>query len=401
MHSAHAKNTVRYYLFIIVFLAFLFFSNNFGLIDVQKTAIVMAAGIDREGAQFIVTSQIAIPQSSKQGKATQAVQLVSRGNTVAEAFDQINSKTGWYPKLVFCNLILLGENTAQENVFDALDFFLLDEYLSDNCQVAVCHGLAKDVLNTTALVDPSSATALSKILSKHAERVGSAMPSSLRNFAVGYFSESQSGYLPVVKREPAQEKIGKASADASQGNDGTQGRENEQSGKDKPVFSAQSTALFVGGRWKETLTPSESFATSAVLNTLRLADYSVDANGASCTLSIKNNDGKTKLDVGEHGDARLKIRLNLSAGVLDYSRSLPVDELADAGDVPFGVFDSAQKRLTAEIVSAFEKAKRVGCDLFGVRDKLIKYGKRKHRNYKDVVLSQTTADVSVVFHGVR
>ena len=95
MRSAHIKNTVRYYILIVVALIFLFFSGDFGLIDVQKTALVMAVGIDREENTFIVTSQIAIPQSSKQGQASETVQLVSRGKTVADAFEEINAKTGW------------------------------------------------------------------------------------------------------------------------------------------------------------------------------------------------------------------------------------------------------------------------------------------------------------------
>ena len=135
--NLHGKNTVRYYLVFIVFLAFLFFSNDFGVLNVQKTAIVMAVGVDREEDTFIVTSQIAVPQSSSQGKATETVQLVSRGNTVAQAFEEINAKTGWYPKLVFCNLLLLGSKAAEENVFDALDFFLRDEYLTDNLHLNV------------------------------------------------------------------------------------------------------------------------------------------------------------------------------------------------------------------------------------------------------------------------
>ena len=95
MRNTHARNTVRYYILIIVALSFLFFSNDFGLLDVQKTAIIMAAGIDKEGEEFIITSQVAIPQDSKQGKATESVQIVSRGKTVADAFEEINAKTGW------------------------------------------------------------------------------------------------------------------------------------------------------------------------------------------------------------------------------------------------------------------------------------------------------------------
>jgi hypothetical protein len=206
------KNTVRYYLLIVFFLAFLFFSNDFGLLNVQKTAIVMAVGVDREEDTFIVTSQIAIPKSSSQGKSTDTVQLVSRGNTVAQALEQINAKTGWYPKLVFCNLILLGEETAKGDVFDALDFFLRDEYLSDNCLLATCDGLAKDILDTSAVVDQSTSVAIGKVLSDHASRVGSTMPTTLREFAIGYYSESKSGYLPVISVQAQQEEKSSASS---------------------------------------------------------------------------------------------------------------------------------------------------------------------------------------------
>ena len=207
MRNTHSKNTVRYYLLIVFVLLFLFFSNDFGLIDVQKTAIVMAVGIDREDDTFIITSQIAVPQSSKDGKATEAVQLVSRGKTVGEALDEINAKTGWYPKLVFCNLIVLGEKATQENVFDALDYFLRDEYLSDACLVATCDGLAKELLDTTALVEHASSTAMQKVLSSHAKQVGTVLPTTLREFAIGYFGNSKSGFLPILKKEPQQEHV--------------------------------------------------------------------------------------------------------------------------------------------------------------------------------------------------
>ena len=152
----HSRNSVRYYLLIATLLIFFFFSNDFGIIDIQKTALVLAVGVDREDNQFIVTTQIAVPQSSAQGKDAQAVQMESRGETVADALNQINIKTGWYPKLVFCNLVVLGEGTVRQNVFDALDFFLRDEYMSDRCLVAACEGTAKEILDTVTPIDPIS-----------------------------------------------------------------------------------------------------------------------------------------------------------------------------------------------------------------------------------------------------
>ena len=43
MHNLHSRNTVRYYLLLVLGLLVLFFSNDFGLLDVQKTAIVLAS----------------------------------------------------------------------------------------------------------------------------------------------------------------------------------------------------------------------------------------------------------------------------------------------------------------------------------------------------------------------
>ncbi|MBO5412310.1 MAG: hypothetical protein J6A38_04455 [Clostridia bacterium] len=414
MHNLHSRNTVRYYLLLVFALIALFFSNDFGLLDVQKTAIVMAAGVDRDEDSFIVTSQISIPQSSTQGKQTQAVQIVSRGKTVADAFDEINAKTGWYPKLVFCDLILLGKSVAEKNVFDALDFFLRDEYLTDNCLLATCDGTAKDILNASALVDPSSSVAIQKVLSSHAERVGTALPTSLREFSIGYFSDSKSGYLPVLKTEPQQEQIGNEQNGGS-GSGNNQGASQEQpqsgnssqnSGKsapetNKPVFSASETALFVNGKRVDTLTKEETFALCAVTGKLRLASYAVERNGKTSTLTIKRNSPSVKLRVGKDGIASLDIDLTMTSGVLDYSTAQSLDSLSDAGNISKEFFSSAEKKLSGEIHHVFEKTRACGCDVFRIRERLVKYKNRRLRSYQDTILARTIANVNVRFESVR
>ena len=434
MHNLHKKNSVRYFLFLIIALTFLFFTGDFGLIDVQKTAIVMAVGIDREEDTFIVTSQIAIPQSSKQGNASETVQLVSRGKTVADAFEEINVKTGWYPKLVFCRLIILGEKTAQRNVFDALDFFLLDEYLTDNCLLATCDGLAKDLLNVTALVDPSGSVAMQKVLSPHAQRVGSVLPSTLREFSIGYFSDARSGFLPLLKTQPQQEQVGEnggekntssdssssssssSSSDSSSSSNGSDSSEGSaQSGQsesggsksgasgqtDKPVFSASETALFVGGKRVGLLSKDETFAVSAIKNELKLAAYSVLDDDATCTLTVKHNAPKTKFLLGKDKRATLKIELMMTAGLLDYSKALDLEETKDVGDVPSAVFQKAEKLLVSQIHTAFEKCRAVNCDVFELSKSLKKYEKEFFHELKKDVVQNAILEVSVRFKNVR
>ncbi len=403
MRKFFLRNSVLYYLVIVLLLGFLFLSNDFGATDVQKTAIVMAAGIDRQEDTFIVTSQVAIPQSSKQGQSSETVQIVSRGKTVGEAFEEINAKTGWYPKLVFCDLILLGESAKKRDVFDALDFFLRDEYLSDDCKIAVCEGTAKDLLNTSALVDPSSSTAMKKVLSSHAERVGTVLPNTLREFAIGYFSESKCGYLPILTTEPQQEKIGKNDSISSRPNKTQEGgQSNDNQGlQDKPVFSARETALFVHGKWVDTLDTKETFALACVLSKLRLASYTVKDNANACTLNIRRNSPAVKLQPSESGFFTLKVNLTLTAGILDYAASQPIDKIGDAGDVPNNFFTLAERTLSGEIEEVYEKCRAVNCDLFGVRERLTKYAKRRFRGQKDTALANTRIAVSVRFKNVR
>ena len=409
MRRFFLKNSIKYYLFIVSFLGFLFLSNDFGATDVQKTAIVVAAGIDRQEDTFILTTQVAIPQSSKQGKASEAVQIVSRGKTVGDAFEEINAKTGWYPKLVFCDLILFGESAKEEDVFASLDFFLRDEYLSDDCFVAVCNGTAKDLLNTTALVDPSSSSAMKKVLSSHSERVGTVLPNTLREFAIGYFSESKSSYLPILTTEPQQEKIGKNDKEQPQGTTpsqptdsaGKSGSKSTKETEEKPVFSARKTALFVHGKWVETLDNDETFALACVLSKLRLASYTVQGEESASTLNIRRSTPKVKLQATDNGIFTLKIDLTCTAGMLDYAKSLPIEKIADAGDVPKELFTLAAKRLTGEIEGVYEKCRAVNCDLFGVQERLLKYGKRRFHNLQSTALANTRVQVSVRFKNVR
>ncbi len=435
MRKVHQKNTVRYFLIIIALLFFLFLSGDFGLVDVQKTAIVMAVGIDREEDTFIVTSQIAVPKSSDQGKANETVQIVSRGKTVADAFEEINAKTGWYPKLVFCRLIVLGEKTVEKNAFDALAFFLLDEYLSDNCLVATCEGTAKDVLNVQALVDAAGSLAIQKVLSSHAQRVGTVLPSTLREFSIGYYSEGKSGFLPILKTQPQQEEIGnspteKGSAGGSEGinssddsggknsnsgsggnGGGNGGGSGEQSGgngeqktggeQQKPVFSASETALFYAGKKVATLTEEETFAFNAVKNKLRLASYTVSANENAYSLTIKHNSPKTECKLGKNGRVAYKIELTLSAGLLDSSKAFTVTEGVDAGDVPKDVFKGAEKLLAAEITSTFEKARASDCDIFGILENLQKFEAKRFEEVKSDALKNASLEVSVRFQKIR
>ena len=171
--------------------------------------------------------------------------------------------------------------------------------------------------------------------------------------------------------------------------------------KTSPFFSANETALFVYGKWKETLSEEETFALNMALGKLRLASYSVDYRGNTCTLVVKRNDPKIRLSLGEGGKGQVKIAISITAGLADYSKALGVEELADVGDVPDGVFGAAEKKLSATLQTIYEKARNVDCDVFGLQERLIKYKQRKYHRFKDVLLDNISLVTDISFRNVR
>ena len=137
------------------------------------------------------------------------------------AIQEINVKTGWYPKLVFLNLIVLGETATEKNTFESLDYFLRNDYMSDDCKICCCEGKAGERLNTKTTAESIPSLAVGRILSDHSATTGLAAVTTLREFAAGYFGVSNSGYMPVLKVD----ELAGGASDSSSGNssDGASG----------------------------------------------------------------------------------------------------------------------------------------------------------------------------------
>jgi hypothetical protein len=283
----------------------------------------------------------------------------------------VNAKTGWYPKLIFCRLLILGESLCNENVFDGLDFFLRNEYAADDCLLAAADGKASELLNATPPLKAAVSEAIEKVLSDQSKLVGAVLTNTLRPFAVSYFSAGNSGYLPLLNKT-------------------------KEEGGD--VFSASETALFVSGKRIGTLDKEETFAYSTIKNELKLANYTLTREENACTLSIKHNERKRKLHVSKDGNARLELHLTLTAGLLDTAKTI---NATDAGDVPNGAFAQAERQLRAQITGVFDKCRALGCELFEISSLLEKHENKRFEALQANVLQNATVSVGVRFRGVR
>ena len=389
------KIAARIFAFFAAALLLLFFSNDFGLIDIQKTSIVTAIGIDAgENGTLDITAQIAVTESGSNAKAGNV--SVRGAQTVGEAIAELNLKTGWYPTLVHCRLILLGMKTAENNVFRALDYFLRSQFVEDYCLVAVCDGRAEDALGAQSPVGDMTYAAIEKVLSSEAQKTGLVSVNNLREFAKSYYAPGNSGFLPLlsIKKEaedgsqnqPAQEN-------SSQSADQTQ-----NTGSD--VFDASSTVLFSQGRAVGRLDAEQTLAFNLAGTDTDFAygDISVTENGQTVTYNLKIKvTKKTQHVTDEEGVPVLRFTIRARAQVADASRPGSAEEVAQSAVTPPHVLRAAETKLQNRLDSVFRTAQASGCDLFAVRQTLQRFHPALFEKLGDSALSLAKPVYNILF----
>lgn len=366
------KIATRIFLLIAAFLLLLFFSNDFGLIDIQKTSIITAIGIDRgEEGLLDVTAQIAVPEAGGNGTAGNV--SVKGARTVGEAIAELNLKTGWYPTLVHCRLILLGAEATKTDVFRSLDYFLRSQFVEDSCLVAVCADRAEDALGAQSPVGDMTYAAIEKVLSSEAQKTGLVSVNSLREFSKGYYSVGKSSFLPVLtlKKDAQGENESGSSAQKD-----TQGGAAQQSGSGSDVFDASSTMLFRRGQQAGILNAEETLAFNLADTATDFAygNVSVYENGENVTYNLKIKiTKKSKKISNENGVPVLHFSIRARAQVADASDAGATQEVAQSSVVPAYVLRAAEERMQTQLGAAFKKARDCGCDLFKISQSLQRF----------------------------
>ncbi len=366
---------MKLYLILLAVILFAFFSNDFGLVDVQKTAVILAAGIDKTENGYVLSSQIAVPKGSDRTTGgTSSLEIETEGKTVSDCITMLYTKTGWVPKLVFCNLLLLGEETAKDDVFDGLNYFLRNEYMSDSCYLAVCEGRAGDVLSSQSAIDDASSLAITKLFSDAAKKSGKVMPNTLKDFSVSYFGVSKSGYLPFVRMSD-QEGSQDAGGNESSGGSG---------GQDKPqkIYTANETAIFREGKMAGMLSADETLAFALLKGEVFSGTFNAADGEKPVTLTVLENDGGVSLET--EGTPKVKLSLSLTVRLCCRGISAPIDDIA-TDEVGEKVLHSAEETVKGYVEQLWNACKQADCDLFELRRDLYRTSPKKFSELKDLV----------------
>ncbi|MBQ6921880.1 MAG: hypothetical protein IJQ66_02205, partial [Clostridia bacterium] len=388
-------------LFGAVFL--LFFSNDFGLIDVEKTAIITAVSIDKsEDGKYKVTAQIAVPEATDSNTENMRAQISGTGYTVGGAIKNIGDTSGWFPQLAFCNLIIVGKSFKDENLIKILDYFSKTLRIQDSALVVMADGEGVDLLKLSSPLDNISSFALQKIILKNAGLNRDVATCDIKRFCADYYDISSSCYMPlisVISQKSENEKgsaedlgdngdVGGNGGSGGNGGKGGNGGSPEQSGgaKGDAIFDANRTALFKNGKSVGELDKDLTCAFNALRKDF--SSTTVEINGVEIAgkeenflLTVFSADAKTRLFADDSGltyTANLNIFAKISDRTSDYSDADYVKNLP----LPTAVKEKAESVLKSRIEDLIRTEIQTDCDFLGIKKELYKKHNSFYSKYK-------------------
>ncbi|MBQ3116448.1 MAG: hypothetical protein IJC07_05415 [Clostridia bacterium] len=397
------------FIFLAVLALFVFFfSSDFGLIDVEKTAIITAIAIDKDNDLYEVTAQIAVPEATDTNSENLKTQITAKDTTIGGAIKNLGDYSGWFPKLAFCNLILLGDSLLEDNVIDVLDYFAKSLRVQDSALVALADGKAGELISKATPLDNISAFALQKIMLKNVGFDADIASTDIKTFCVGHYSLNSSALMPIVKviksSENQTDTGGGGSSGAGSGTSSSGGGSSSKEDKNN-LFDARTTALFVKGKKVGELSPELTQTYSALYKTFEGTSFSVndvDFKGQKTNylLSVVDCRPKIKLHATEN-DLRLSITLKLYCKISDHSADGSSEALSQNNPIPEKVKEKAEQYFTDNINELLRTEKQTGCDFMQIKQKLYRYNHKQYSRYKDNYLSVLKTDVNVSVFGQK
>ena len=373
------------------FLAVLYFTNDFALIDIEKTAIVVAVGIDKTEDGYSVTAQIAVPQATDTASTNDDAIMTSEGKTVLDAIENIGADTGWHPKLSFCSMIFIGRDLAAEQVENIVDFFLRSEKVQNSAIVAMSDTKASDLLFAKTPLDNISSFALQKIVLKNEWMVSTVGVTNLKQFAIMNYSKAKSAYMPVIRILHGKSKGKGESSGAMPASTGG-GGEGGNSQDDEVIFDASAISLFSSGKCVGQLTDEETSVYYLLRAPVYESSVTTEDGGETYFLNIDSN--KYRMDV-DTDKKRIKLDLELTVEINDSSVGTDLRKLTDKGVLSQKTVAALQEKIYRTAKSLTQKLTAANADIFMIKEFIYKYKNPDYERLKSLSLSEFTFDIDV------
>nr|MBO4517966.1 hypothetical protein [Clostridia bacterium] len=405
-------------IFATVFL--LFFSNDFGLIDIEKTAIITAVAIDLEqDGEYKLTAQIAVPEATDTNTENLRAQISGKGATVGAAIKNIGDTSGWFPQLCFCNLIIVGNGFSDYNLIKILDYFSKTLRIQDSALIVMAETEGAELLKLSTPLDNISSFALQKILLKNAGLNRDVAVCDVKSFCTGYYSDAGSSYMPLIKvvsqksenEKPSAESVGGENsggenASVAGGGSGSSGSGGESGGaKGDAIFNADTTALFLKGKKVGELDADLTLAFTALTGDFSTSTFevkNVDLGGEKLNylLTVFSCKASRSLSVSENG-ITLKVSLDAYVKISDTNERFSDLEYLKNLPLPSYVKQRAESDFTERITDLIRTEIETGCDFLDIKKELYRKHYSYYSTYKNNFIENLNYSVSVNFTGQK
>ena len=382
-------------LFALLLISLLFFSNDFGLIDIEKTAIITAIAVDKsQDGEYEVTCQIAVPEASNAVSENQKAQMVGKGSTIGNAIKTMGSLSGWFPQTIFCNLIILGNDVLEQDVIGVLDYFHKTMRVQDSAQIVLAEKKAKELLNSSTPLDNISSFAIQKILLKNPGFDQDVYAVDIKTFCVGYYGRSKTSLLPIIKTIPTEKENQQNQEESSST---TQQSDTKTSGK--TAFDATNTALFLNGKkvgeFDKKLTNTLNMLTKKVNGSAFAVN---DVDGVNYLLTIKRDKSKIKLSADEN-NLNLDISIKLYCLISDQTSTLQEGVFMNSDIIPDKVKRTTENMIKQNVLELLSTVKQTRADVLNLKEKLYRFCNKQYSRYKDNYLDVMKVNVNVEVYG--
>ena len=404
---------------IILFLVgmILFFTSDFELIDIEKTAIIVALGIDKSQNELEVTAQIAIPQATNEQSTNSDAIITAKGKTLFDAIENIALKTGWYPKLTFCNLVVFGKEMVSDDFFPLVDYLLTSNRFQNSTILSMTDKKAKEVLSCSTPLDFISSFALQKILLRNIDRANAVLAPDVREFCVDNRSHSAFCYLPVISIIEDSTDKQKGSADnkksnncikptknatlfdkSSGGKSGGGGNSQNQNGGKTGIFDARETCFFSKGKLACTLDGNQTLCynllTKKAGECFLEVEFERHNKKANALISIINNKYDISLDY-KNGLPKLKISLTLTCEKEETFLREDINSFYTSTSVSPEGLKALETRVYEYIDQLINLSIKTDCDFFGLKNLTYQKHNKYFARYKDSILQSLKYEIFV------
>ncbi len=405
------QSKLKYLIIAFAIVTLLFFSNDFGLIDVEKEAIITAVAIDFDkNGKYEVTVQIAVPEAANTKTENSKAQITGHGDTIGSAIKNTGDVSGWYPQLAFCNLIIIGDEVAQTDIIKVLDYFAKTLRIQDSAQIVLAENKAKELLEKTTPLDNISSFALQKILFKNPGFDTDVATNDIKTFCAGYYSDSASSFMPMIKvLTKTGEEQPSNSSKQNQSSSGEQSggqQTSSESDKGQNFFDASYTALFYKGKkvgeLNTDLTHSFNMLWRNVKGTTIPVSYAKTEGGEleNYLLKVLRCTPKIKVKADEK-NISMSISVDLYCKISDHNADDHNASLSNNKPLPDKLVKQAQTMLEQNLLELFETSRQTGCDFLKIKEKIYRFSHKHYARYKDVFLDRITPEVKVTVSGQK